>query len=194
MRFGKRRQEVEVPGVPGVKISTAGAKRPKRRMSAGGSAAPAAAAAEPVTPEVPAPSPAESIAPEAPAAYDEPVADEEPAVEGEAVELPATEPAAPVHEPPLPPSGRRAAATPDPMPFPVADEPVAVVTPGSGATAPVMPLGESGAAFASGHAAAPGASWQEPLMELADERPELVVAAAFAGGILAAMILRRLGN
>ena len=31
-------------------------------------------------------------------------------------------------------------------------------------------------------------------MELADERPELVVAAAFAGGLLAAMILRRLGR
>ena len=31
-------------------------------------------------------------------------------------------------------------------------------------------------------------------MELAGERPELVVGAAFAGGLLAAMILRRLGN
>ena len=31
-------------------------------------------------------------------------------------------------------------------------------------------------------------------MELANERPELVVGAAFAGGLLAAMILRRLGN
>jgi len=29
---------------------------------------------------------------------------------------------------------------------------------------------------------------------LAAERPELAVGAAFAGGILAAMILRRLGN
>jgi hypothetical protein len=31
-------------------------------------------------------------------------------------------------------------------------------------------------------------------MELANERPEFVVAAAFAGGVLAALILRRLGN
>jgi hypothetical protein len=33
-----------------------------------------------------------------------------------------------------------------------------------------------------------------PIEVLAAERPELVVGAAFAGGILAAMILRRLGN
>lgn len=74
-----------------------------------------------------------------------------------------------------------------------ADEPISVVTAGAG-PAPVTTLGDSGEAFASGHAAAPGPSWQEPVMELADERPELVVAAAFAGGLLAAMILRRLAS
>jgi hypothetical protein len=85
------------------------------------------------------------------------------------------------------------------MPFPVAEQPVAVVSPGA-AAAPVTPLGEAGQAFASGHAAGPshgpgpGPSWQEPVMELANERPELVVGAAFAGGLLAAMILRRLAN
>ncbi|HWI07989.1 MAG TPA: hypothetical protein VNT54_10780 [Solirubrobacteraceae bacterium] len=105
---------------------------------------------------------------------------EEPVVEGEAVELPAPE----FHQPEQP-GGQ--------MPFPVGEQPVAVVTPGA-ASAPVTSLGESGEAFASGHAAAPGPSWQEPVMELANERPELVVAAAFAGGVLAAMILRRLGS
>ena len=101
---------------------------------------------------------------------------DEPVVEGEAVELPAS-----------PATGG------DPMPFPVAGEPVAVVTPGPGPD-PVTTLGDSGEAFASGHAAAPGPSWQEPVAAMANERPELVVAAAFAGGVLAALILRRLGR
>jgi len=79
------------------------------------------------------------------------------------------------------------------MPSPVAEQPISVVSPGPG-PAPVTTLGGSGEAFASGHAAAPGPSWQEPVMEIANDRPELVVAAAFAGGLLAAMILRRLGN
>jgi len=111
-------------------------------------------------------------------------AEAQPVVEGEAVELPG-------YEPPVPP--RVTQPGPDPMPFPVAEQPVTVVTPGP-EPAPVTTLGESGEAYASGHAAAPGPSWQEPVMELANERPELVVAAAFAGGLLAALILRRLGN
>jgi len=119
---------------------------------------------------------------------DEAAAQDEPVVEGEAVELPPIEPARPVYEPSAP-----AATGTDPMPFPVAGEPIAVVTPGAG-PAQTSTLGDSGEAFASGHAAAPGPSWQEPVMELANERPELVVAAAFAGGVLAALILRRLGR
>ncbi|MDP8967914.1 MAG: hypothetical protein M3N04_04875 [Actinomycetota bacterium] len=171
MRFGKRRQDADAADPPDATKSVAGSGAP--------------GATNDVTVAVTEPPPlADRAAP----------ASDEPAVEGEAVELPPNEPAAPVHEPPLPPPGRGAATRPDPMPFPVADEPVAVVTPGSGATAPVTSLGESGEAFASGHAAAPGPSWQEPVMELANERPELVVAAAFAGGVLAAMILRRLGS
>jgi hypothetical protein len=164
MKFGKRRQVAQVPGVPGVTIPVASPSRTRHRRP---------------------PSRAESSVPAAPS-FTAPVADPdasggraepgEPVVEGEAVELPAP-----------PETGD------DPMPFPVAAEPVAVVTPGPG-PAPVTTLGDSGEAFASGHAAAPGPSWQEPVMELANERPELVVAAAFAGGILAAMILRRLGN
>ena len=117
-------------------------------------------------------------------AFASPAADE-PVVEGTAVELP-DEPAA-QREPVAPTVERTQPAAP-------AEEPVAVATPGP-APDPVTKLGDTGEAYASGHAETPGAaSWQEPVMKLANERPELVVAAAFAGGLLAAMILRRLGN
>lgn len=164
MKFGKRRQDADAP---------------ESEVSAG----------------APAPSPGtrSQAVPDAVQAPAGPA--DEPVVEGEAVELPPAEPAAPVYEPPpLPP--QQSSASREPMPFPVAEQPVAVVESASrtAAGAPVTALGDSGEAFASGHAPAPAPSWQEPLMELADERPELVVAAAFAGGILAAMILRRLGN
>jgi hypothetical protein len=96
----------------------------------------------------------------------------------------------PAFDPPVPLTVQQ----PQPkVPFPQAEQPATVITPGPGPD-PVTTLGDSGEAFASGHAAAPGPSWQEPVMELANERPELVVAAAFAGGVLAALILRRLGN
>jgi hypothetical protein len=78
-------------------------------------------------------------------------------------------------------------------PFPVAEEPVAVVSSGS-EPGGVTPLAEAGPVYASGHAHGTGPSWPEPVMALAAERPEVVVGAAFAGGIMAAMILRRLGN
>jgi hypothetical protein len=40
------------------------------------------------------------------------------------------------------------------------------------------------------------AAWirQMPVLELARERPEVLVGAAFAGGLIAAFLLRRLGN
>jgi hypothetical protein len=100
-------------------------------------------------------------------------ADADPVVEGEAVELP-----------PAP------AAVP---PVPVGEEPVAVVTsgPDPGGTAP---LGEAAPFYASGHAHGTAPSWPEPVIALAAERPEVVVGAAFAGGILLAAILRRLGS
>lgn len=140
----------------------------------------------PPVPERPSPA-AEHEVPGAPAGEELPVVHAEPVVEGEAYELLAGEPSETLtvhqhqHEP-----------APAPMPFPVAEQPISVVTSGPG-PAPVTTLGDSGEAFASGHAAGPGPSWQEPMMELANERPELVVAAAFVGGLLAAMILRRLG-
>ncbi len=123
-------------------------------------------------------------------AEEEPAVHAEPAVEGEAVELPADAPDAGVFEPPVPLTVRQHA--PQAMPFPVAEETIAVATVGEPDA--LTTLGNSAEAFASGHASAPGPSWQEPLMEIAEERPEFVVAAAFAGGLLAAMILRRLGN
>jgi hypothetical protein len=59
------------------------------------------------------------------------------------------------------------------------------------------PAADDGPAIAQAAAAFDGHG-QDPLLDplkiLAAERPELVVGAAFAGGILAAMILRRLGN
>jgi hypothetical protein len=78
-------------------------------------------------------------------------------------------------------------------PVPVGEEPVAVVTSGPepGGTAP---FAEAAPLYASGHAPGTAPSWPEPIMELAAERPEFVVGAAFAGGILFAAILRRLGN
>lgn len=110
-------------------------------------------------------------------------------VDGEAVELPVEPPAggsdpfpAAAHTPPAPA-----------MPFPVAEQPVAVVSSGSEAVG-VTPLAESAPAYASGHAAGTAPSWPEPVMELAAERPEVIVGAAFVGGLLFAAILRRLGS
>ena len=92
--------------------------------------------------------------------------DPDPVVEGEAVELP---------------------------PVAVADEPVAVVSSGP-EPGGVTPLGEAAPFYATGHAPGTAPSWPEPLVQLAAERPEIVVGAAFAGGLLFALILRRLGN
>jgi hypothetical protein len=180
MKFGKR-SDSDAAGAPGASV--------------GGSFA-----TPPDPPAPPLPPLPESPPPEAehevpgvgdptvvPPVEELPVVHAEPVVEGEAFELFSEEPLPETltvhqHEP-----------APSPQPFPVAEQPVAVVTPGP-QPAPVTTLGDSGAAFASGHAAGPPPSWQEPMQELAAERPELVVAAAFVGGLLAAMILRRLGN
>jgi hypothetical protein len=124
---------------------------------------------------------------------------EEPAtvVDGDAVELPMTE--VPAGEPlafaaPAPDSAPAFyEPEPPPMPYPVAEEPVLVYT-SSAATPAVTPLAEAGEAHASGHASGTSPSWPEPVMALAAERPEVVVGAAFAGGLLFAMILRRLGS
>jgi hypothetical protein len=129
----------------------------------------------------------------APAA--EPVPDTAPEapVDSDAVELPpapvpaADEPEYVAPVAPVPP-------VPLTMPEPPArhyDAPLSgVAMPPPVAHDPAIAMG--GAVPADGHAPA------DPLMDelkvLAAERPEIVVGAAFAGGILAAMILRRLGN
>jgi hypothetical protein len=115
--------------------------------------------------------------------------DAEAIVDAEVVELPAETPA-PAYVPPTPPS---AAHVPPAPPFPVAEEPVAVVSSGPDPGG-VTPLGEAGPFYASGHAHGTAPSWPEPVLALAAERPEVVVGAAFAGGILLAAILRRLGS
>lgn len=123
----------------------------------------------------------------------------EPAVDGEAVELPMTEVVPDeAEEPagePLSPPAVTWVPTPPPMPFPVAEEPVLVYSSGPGSEpSAVTPLADAGEAHASGHAPGMSPSWPEPVMQLASERPEVLVGAAFAGGALFAMILRRLGN
>ncbi|MEY2443295.1 MAG: hypothetical protein QOJ46_2721 [bacterium] len=100
----------------------------------------------------------------------------EPAVDSDAVELPAAS------EPPVPLTIQH--STPRPDAPPPAANPIVDVSAAPGATAPSY----------DGHAAEPPADPLQPVKVLAAERPELVVGAAFAGGILAAMILRRLGN
>jgi hypothetical protein len=54
--------------------------------------------------------------------------------------------------------------------------------------------GTAGGPSAQPSAAAGGASMQERALALANERPEAAVGAAFAGGLLLAMILKRLGR
>jgi hypothetical protein len=187
MKFGKRRWEAKLETKPaGAAATPASDPIPQSwNVSAG---------AEPEPPSGSAPPPPE------------------PVVDGEAVELPMTEVGTereptvvePEPEPlpvaprpprapgePLPPPG--ASWAPAPMPFPVAEEPVLVYTSGSESPA-VTPLADTGEAYASGHAPGTSPSWPEPVMALAAEKPEVVVGAAFAGGLLLAMILRRLGN
>ena len=175
MKLGKRRKGKDAPGSADAHASAATSAAPPATQSwttpAGEPASPVHAGDEPPPPVEP--------------PYLDPV------VEGEAVELPAAEPPPPEFHQPVPLTYRGPAPTP--MPYPIADQPVAAVS-SAGAAAPVSSLGDAGEAYASGHGAGPGPSWQEPVAQLANERPELVVAAAFAGGVLAAMILRRLGN
>ena len=185
MKLGKRRREADAPDAADAQVSVADpttAHEPPADRWAG--------------PEQPVAYEQRIVYEPEPVDYEEPSAHEpqsaayeEPVVEGEAVELPIEHVPAQAFEP----ATAHAVRQPQDMPFPVADEPVAVVT-ADGEPTQVSSLGEAGEAYASGHAATPGPSWQQPVMELANERPELVVAAAFAGGVLAAMILRRLGN
>ena len=110
----------------------------------------------------------------------------EPAVDSEAVELVGD--AAPAPGPPVPPV---ATSFPDPPPAP--RPPVTPRAAPSGAPYTAPPVGGPAAA-GSGFAATAADPLRQELRVLSAERPEIVVGAAFAGGIVAAMILRRLGN
>jgi len=103
----------------------------------------------------------------------EPEPQSEPVVEGEAVELP-TGPAA--EQPPAEPAS-------------------AYVPPGAN---PVEPLPAARLADSTPHhepgvRPGSGGAWPEPAFDLT-ERPEILVGAALGGGLLLALILRRLGN
>lgn len=103
-------------------------------------------------------------------------------VESVAVELPGETPAAvpaPATEPPA-------------VPLTI-HEPSPRQTPPAPASNPIVDVSAAPSSTPSfdGHAPEPAMS---PVGEIAAERPELLVGAAFAAGILAAMILRRLGN
>jgi len=131
-------------------------------------------------------------APAQPGDASDPVAGPEPVVEGEAVELPADPPPPEPFARPMP-----AGATREPPPEPFA-RPIPAM-PHVPPTTPLSAVSGAGAPIADGHGPDPldghGAdSLMDPLRELAAGHPEYVVGAAFAGGILAAMILRRLGN
>jgi hypothetical protein len=123
-----------------------------------------------------APEPAEAGAPAD-------AADPEPAVDSEAVELPAG--AAPAREP---------AARPVPLTI---IQPPVIHDPPAASANPIVDVSGAPSLTApsfDGHATEPPSDPLQPVRVLAAERPELVVGAAFAGGIVAAMILRRLGN
>jgi hypothetical protein len=118
---------------------------------------------------------------DAPASLAEPPAAEaEPVVEGSAIELP--------YEPPVAATPLASAAGPaTAQPHPIDPEPVVSVADGSPHPEPGLIPGDSD--VRSGQ----GGAWPDPAFDLA-ERPEILVGAAFAGGILLALILRRLGH
>jgi hypothetical protein len=111
----------------------------------------------------------------------------EPAVDSEAVELVGD--AAPAPGPPVPPV---ATSIPEPPPTPRPVPPRAAPAEAPHVAPPVG--GAAAAGSAAGFAATAADPLREELRVLSAERPEIVVGAAFAGGIVAAMILRRLGN
>jgi hypothetical protein len=216
MKFGKRRWEAKLEAkAAGAAATPSAGSVPESWRVPGDDAAPESSAPPPPAGDEPEPVvegeavelPMTEVVPDVELAQDEP----EPVVEPEPaayVPEPEPEPAAYVPEPfvppappapalsePLPPPGASWGREPDPapMPFPVAEEPVLVYRSGPESEA-VTPLAETGEVHASGHATGMSPSWPEPVMALAAERPEAVVGAAFAGGFLLAMILRRLGN
>jgi len=133
---------------------------------------------------MPPPDPSAALAPE-PVVESEPAAaaEAEAVFEGEAVELP--------YEPPVPE---------EPPPSPVAPAAVyqapAHEPPSSHLveSEPRVALADSTPHHEPGiNPGSKGGAWPEPAFDLA-ERPEILVGAAFGGGLLLALILRRLGH
>lgn len=76
-------------------------------------------------------------------------------------------------------------------PAPVAEpEPAATATPPPPEPTPTISASDASSSRPAGSAAAPSALSPQAY----DDRPEVLVGAAFAGGILAALILKRLGR
>jgi Wiskott-Aldrich syndrome protein len=178
MKFGRRRNDEPTDGP----LAAADPGAP-RYVATGAWTAPAADAPldEPAVAEPPEPEPAVAEPVEPELAVAEPAA-LEPAVDSEAIELVGD------HAPPPGPPAPPVAAS---LPNPVAGH----APPPAGAAPP--PIADGPALPGSAAPSSDGRT-SDPLMDeikvLSGERPEIVVGAAFAGGVLAAMILRRLGN
>ncbi|HVL31656.1 MAG TPA: hypothetical protein VM299_05425 [Solirubrobacteraceae bacterium] len=83
----------------------------------------------------------------------------------------------------------------DSAPEPVIDAEAIELPPDDGAGATyASAAGEPAGAPPRGDGGAAGPPWPQPVVELAEQRPEAVVGAAFVGGLLLAAILRRLGR
>jgi hypothetical protein len=177
MRFGKRRGKdasardaaaYPPPAPESVTAESLAGAEGQRDHSAPPSAGPAVAQ-EPVVE-------AEANAPEA-----------EAVVEGEAVELP--------YEAPI---AEAAAAAPQPEPAyqPPPPEPIPAYQPPAPhhfEPEPAPRLADSISHHEPGIRPGSQGAWPEPAFDLA-ERPEILVGAAFGGGLLLALIIRRLGH
>jgi hypothetical protein len=182
MRFGKRRDKEETGGdaavdaPPAPESGTADWLAPDH-----GDESPADHSTPP--PDLSAPATPEPIVDPEPEIHEA-----EPVVEGEAVELP--------YEPPVAES-RAAAPEPEPAYQPPAPEPIPAYQPPAPhhfEPDPAPRLADSISHHEPGIApGSKGGAWPEPAFDLA-ERPEILVGAAFGGGLLLALIIRRLGH
>lgn len=156
-------------------------KRRGRQAPEGDSAADAAREADDATTDWPSADPQADYAAPEPVVEADPVGSD-PVVEGEAVELPYE---APVMPDPVPAAPTAAYEPPAPVYTPPAPHPVE--------PDPAARLADSTPHHEPGINPGRGGAWPEPAFDLA-ERPEILVGAAFGGGIILALILRRLGN
>jgi hypothetical protein len=192
MRFGKRRDKNGLEG-DGAPDAAPGAAQVTEDWPAPDAADGAVHSMAPPESDAPPASAPESVVEPEPV---EAEAEAEPVFEGEAVELPydpaaASEPEpaydAPAYEAPAyeqvhdpAPAYAEVPAYEPPAPHPIEPDPVAR-------------LADSTPHHEPGVNPARGGAWPEPAFDLA-ERPEILVGAAFGGGLLLALIIRRLGH